>query len=64
VLVSPGTETAACKTYVKQAMLEDYWDWDKCFESSHLASQVTLTAEMNGSMTLYISHHQIVGNVP
>jgi hypothetical protein len=34
-------------------MLEDYWDFDEVFPESRLASQITLTKQMNG-MIVYV----------
>jgi hypothetical protein len=34
-------------------MLDDYWDFDEVFPESRLASQITLTKQMNG-MIVYV----------
>ena len=53
ILVGPGIDSGPRKTPIEEQMLADYWDWDEIFESSRLASAVTLTKEMDG-MSVYV----------
>ena len=62
VLVGKGSDKAAHKTPVEEQMLDDYWDWDEIFEGSRLASQVTLTKDMDG-MSVYVPD-RIVDDIP
>lgn len=62
LLVGNGVETATQKTWVEDKALSDFWDEDEIFPESRLASQVTITKEMNG-MTVYVPD-RIVDDIP
>ncbi|KAG7356313.1 hypothetical protein IV203_001361 [Nitzschia inconspicua] len=53
VLSGPGVATAGPMTRPESRMLEDYWDFDEVFPESRLASQITLTKQMDG-MIVYV----------
>mmetsp|Transcript_57107 Transcript_57107/g.66735 ORF Transcript_57107/g.66735 Transcript_57107/m.66735 type:complete len:179 (+) Transcript_57107:84-620(+) len=63
VLVSgKGVDTIKPMDYSEKKMLEAYWEENEIFPESRLASQVTISKEMNG-MIVYIPD-RLVDNVP
>jgi len=53
LLVGPGVETAKPRDHIEMRMLNHYWDDDEIFPESRLATQITLTKEMDG-MIVYV----------
>eukprot|EP00568_Trieres_chinensis_P004469 CAMPEP_0183307366 /NCGR_PEP_ID=MMETSP0160_2-20130417/17289_1 /TAXON_ID=2839 ORGANISM="Odontella Sinensis, Strain Grunow 1884" /NCGR_SAMPLE_ID=MMETSP0160_2 /ASSEMBLY_ACC=CAM_ASM_000250 /LENGTH=178 /DNA_ID=CAMNT_0025470939 /DNA_START=58 /DNA_END=594 /DNA_ORIENTATION=+ len=62
LLVGNGADTAKPRDGLEMRMLEHYWDEDEIFPESRLATQVTLTKEMDG-MTVYVPD-RIVDDIP
>jgi hypothetical protein len=53
VISGNGADTAEPKTYWEEHMISDYWEPDEIFENSRLATNVTITPEMDG-MVIYV----------
>lgn len=54
ILISgKGADTAKPMDWVEERVLKEYWEEDEIFAESRLASQVTLTKEMDG-MVVYV----------
>lgn len=61
LLVGNGVDTAGPMTEKEQLALGDYWDDDEIFPESRLATQVTVTKEMDG-MTVYVPDRLVDDN--
>jgi len=53
LITGNGSDTAKPITWMEERCLQDYWDDDEIFPESRLATQVTITKEMDG-MTVYV----------
>ena len=62
LLVGKGAETARPMTHVEKKVLTQYWDEEEIFPESRLATEVSITKEMDG-MTVYVPD-RIIDDIP
>eukprot|EP01083_Nonionella_stella_P274553 932022_1 len=62
LLVGKGAETAKPMTHIEKKVLTQYWDEDEIFPESRLATEVSITKEMDG-MTVYVPD-RIIDDIP
>mmetsp|Transcript_5375 Transcript_5375/g.7988 ORF Transcript_5375/g.7988 Transcript_5375/m.7988 type:complete len:168 (+) Transcript_5375:109-612(+) len=62
LLVGKGADTARPITHAEKKVLMQYWDEDEVFPESRLATEVSITKEMDG-MTVYVPD-RIIDDIP